>query len=486
MSKARLLVVDDERSILTSLKRFFRKHHYDVVTSPTSSEAKQLIREQRFDLVLTDMRIEGKEDGLEIVDLAKSVDPICQVIVMTGYGTLSNAVAAMRKGAFTYVEKPMRMEDLLPIFDRALEHRQLRQDKEFLQEELDHRFGSGNMIGEHPTMKKLREMIQRVARTDSTVLILGENGTGKELVARAIHQLSARRDRLLVPVNCAAIPGELLESELFGHVKGAFTGAHRNKVGRFEIARGGTLFLDEIGDMPVPLQAKLLRVLQEGVYEPVGSTRQLKLEARVLAATNQNLESKIAEGSFREDLYYRLNVIPITVPPLRERASDIPLLVDHFIRKYAKRYRARVKSMDKAGLDALTGYHWPGNVRELENLVQRLVVLNPDKRVLGFDELPPPYCAGSGGPTPTKVGDELSLTLPEGGIDLKALLTRIEDTLIDQALERTGGNKNQAARLLGLKRTTLVEKLKKRARRAYREQSRTQGKTAEELLLEDL
>ena len=323
----------------------------------------------------------------------------------------------------------------------------------------------GEMIGQHPHMLELRVMIQRVARTDSTVLLLGCNGTGKELVARAIHELSPRRSKLLVPVNCAAIPGELLESELFGHTRGAFTGAYRNKQGRFDMARGGTLFLDEIGDMPVGLQAKLLRVLQEGYFEPVGSTRQIQLQARIVAATNQDLRAKMAEGAFREDLYYRLNVIPMHVPSLRERASDIPMLVEHFLKRYALRYQARVEGFDEEGLQALSFYSWPGNVRELENLVQRLVVLNPDKRRFSLEDLPPPYNECSQQPVP-RPGEARWLELPEQGVRLKAVLEQIEDHFIDLALERTSHNKNQAARLLGLKRTTLVEKLKKRERRS--------------------
>jgi DNA-binding NtrC family response regulator len=312
------------------------------------------------------------------------------------------------------------------------------------------------MVGEDPTMQRIARLIEKVAKTDSTVLILGESGTGKEVVARAIHELSPRVKKNMVPVNCGAIPAELLESELFGHIKGAFTGALHARQGRFELANFGSIFLDEIGEMSPILQVKLLRVIQERSFEPVGGTRPMDVDVRIIAATNKNLEKEVAAGRFREDLFYRLNVVPITLPALRERRSDIPLLLEHFNARLLKTRHRSVKGFTSAAMDKLMSYAWPGNVRELENLVERLTVFCTDETV-DVGDLPPKVAEG-----PTVSRSEFFFDLPEDGLDLREVLTALEDRLIRQALERTEWNKNRAATLLRMNRTTLVEKLKKR------------------------
>jgi len=315
------------------------------------------------------------------------------------------------------------------------------------------------MVGEDPAIQRVLRLIEKVAKTDSTVLILGESGTGKEVVARAIHELSPRVKKSMVPVNCGAIPANLLESELFGHVKGAFTGAMHSREGRFELAHNGTIFLDEIGEMSAILQVKLLRVIQERAFEPVGGTRPVEVDVRIVAATNKDLEAEVAAGRFREDLFYRLNVVPVTLPPLRERAGDVPLLLEHFNKKLATTRKRAVKGYSDEALQKLCEYGWPGNVRELENMVERLTVFCMDE-IVQIEDLPPKVAEGRAVKAPPK--DAFAQDLPEDGLDLREMLTTLEDRLIKQALERTEWNKNRAATLLRMNRTTLVEKLKKR------------------------
>jgi len=315
------------------------------------------------------------------------------------------------------------------------------------------------MVGEDPAIQRVWRLIEKVSKTDSTVLILGESGTGKEVVARAIHELSPRVKKAMVPVNCGAIPANLLESELFGHVKGAFTGAMHSREGRFELAHHGTIFLDEIGEMSAILQVKLLRVIQERAFEPVGGTRPVEVDVRIVAATNKDLEAEVAAGRFREDLFYRLNVVPVTLPPLRERAGDVPLLLEHFNKKLATTRKRSVKGYSDAALQKLCEYGWPGNVRELENMVERLTVFCMDE-VVQIEDLPPKVAEGRAVKAASK--DAFAQDLPEDGLDLREMLNTLEDRLIKQALERTEWNKNRAATLLRMNRTTLVEKLKKR------------------------
>jgi DNA-binding NtrC family response regulator len=459
MATARILVADDERPIRHSLKRLLTGNGHEVDAVADGVEACARLRDCAYDCVLTDLKMPGA-DGLDVLRLALEFDPATAVIVMTGYGSVGSAVEAMRVGAFYYLEKPFQIDDVEALVATALEHRRLRKENAFLQDELGTRLQRGQMVGDHEVMREVYDLVARVADSNATILITGESGTGKELVARAIHDASPRKGALLVPVNCVAIPEGLLESELFGHVKGAFTGAHRAREGRFSLADGGTIFLDEVGEMSPALQAKFLRVLQEREFEPVGGTRKVRVDVRVLAATNRELEAMVEEGTFREDLYYRLAVVPISLPPLRARKSDVGLLLDHFLARFAKRLGRKALQLDPEVIGLVEAYDWPGNVRELENLAERLVILARGDRV-GPEDIPEKFRS------PRGVSERSLLArgghaLPESGLRLRDFLARLEQDLIDQALARTGGNRNQAARLLGLNRTTLVEKLKKR------------------------
>ncbi|MFA5812624.1 MAG: sigma-54 dependent transcriptional regulator, partial [bacterium] len=378
--------------------------------------------------------------------------------VLTGFGTITSAVEAMKAGAYHYLTKPFELDDIAALISTALEHRQLKEENRLLRRELQEKYRFENMVGTSDEMAAVYDLIEKVAETDSTILITGESGTGKELVARAIHYNSPRRDKPLVVVNCAAIPEELLESELFGHVKGAFTGAVSTHAGRFDAADKGSIFLDEIGDMSMKLQVKVLRVLQEQRFDPVGSTSTHEVDVRIIAATNQDLDRAVRERRFREDLYYRLNVIPIHIPPLRERASDVAMLVHHFLDKFCE--GKQQKEITQAALDHLLAYAWPGNVRELENLIERMVVLKKDD-LIDVGDLPPKI-AGKALPVAAAQAESGQLDIPETGISFKKAVEDFEARLIIGALKKTGGNKNKAASLLHLNRTTLVEKIKKK------------------------
>jgi DNA-binding NtrC family response regulator len=411
---------------------------------------------QPIDLVLCDVKMPGI-GGLELVRQIRDVQPELPCIVVTGYGSPENSVEALKAGAFWYLEKPLEsaQHDVLKrLVDQAIEHSRLKAENRFLQRQLHSRYRFENIVGTSPALRRVLEVVEKIADTDSTVLITGESGTGKELVARALHYNSRRTDRMFVTVNCGAIPEELLESELFGHVRGAFTNAVSHREGRFTLADRGTIFLDEIGDMSPSLQVKLLRVLQDRTFEPVGSSRTQRVDVRIIAATNQDLEVAIRERRFREDLYYRLNVIPIDMPPLRERREDVPLLVRHFLERLAQDRGVRCTLCDE-GLARLVAYDWPGNVRELENLIERLVVLKGEGEV-GVEDLP----ATLG---PRSSLDPLAPHPASGaGLSFHQLVDRFEADLIRQALEETHWNKNRAAQMLGLNRTTLLEKIKKK------------------------
>ncbi len=414
-----------------------------------------------FDLAFIADQV-GKESGLDLLIELRQLFPDTQVVVAAAKPKVAEAVEAMRLGAFSYIGKPRRPRDLQEVFDDFYELRRLTNHESRRRQELSHKYDVHNLVGKSRPMQEVFRLIHKVAPTDATVLLLGESGTGKELVARAIHHHSDRRDRLLVPVNCGAIPHELLESELFGHEKGAFTSAVKTRLGRFELAEGGTVFLDEIGDMSPMLQVKLLRVLQEHKFERVGGTKTINADIRVIAATNQDLVRQVEEGKFREDLYYRLNVVPITIPPLRERKSDIPLLCQHFLTRLAKLKGMKQKKLSPEVKDCFMRYHWPGNVRELENLLERMMIL-AEGDTLTLDDLPP-HLAGSAleGPLPAPAGALHTVEVPEEGLDFNHTVDQFERGLILQALERTGWVKNQAAALLNLNRTTLVEKIKKK------------------------
>ncbi|HVO12657.1 MAG TPA: sigma-54 dependent transcriptional regulator [Vicinamibacteria bacterium] len=376
-ARGTVLLVDDEPGILKTLGRALAGEGHEVVTTSSALEAQKLLADRAFDVFVCDHRMPGKT-GLELIrQLAASLPEAerPQVVMMTAHATVENAIEAMKLGAYDYLQKPFEVEELLVAVGRALEEQSLRRQHRYLLSERDEEFDHYGIVGRSRVMQEVIHKLERVAQSKSTVLITGETGTGKELAARAIHARSAQADRPLIKVNCAAIPETLIESELFGHVRGAFTGATANRRGRFALADGGTIFLDEIATLGQAVQAKLLRVLQEREFEPVGAERTQKVEVRVIAASNRDLRAMVAEGRLQEDLYYRLSVIPIVLPPLRERPEDVPLLLEHFLRKHAQRLGRRVDGFEPAVLDRLRSYHWPGNVRELENTVERAVVL---------------------------------------------------------------------------------------------------------------
>jgi len=417
-----------------------------------------IVSSQPIDLVLSDVKMPGI-NGLELVRQVHEFNPDLPCIVITGYGGPEQSVDALRAGAFWYLEKPFEqghLDVVRRLAEQAIEHGRLKQENRLLQSQLETRHHFDSIVGESHALRRVLETVERVAATDSTVLVTGESGTGKELIARAIHYNSPRASRMMVTVNCGAIPEELLEAELFGHVRGAFTNAVSHREGRFALADGGTIFLDEIGDMSMNLQVKLLRVLQERTFEPVGSSKTQAVDVRVIAATNQQLPELIAERRFREDLYYRLNVIPIEVPPLRERSADVPALVAHFLEAHAERNGMSVKGVSPEAVETLCRHPWPGNVRELENLMERMVILRREGEI-GLEDLPVEYRAASAPPTAAAPG------LGAGGMIMRAELEALEARWIREALELTGWNKNQAAQLLQMNRTTLLEKIKKYA-----------------------
>ncbi len=463
MQVQRILIVDDESSLRTALFRVLDRQGFQVITANCKREAEALAAtDQALDLAIVDLRLPDG-DGIELMQHLKIAHPNIQVVVMTGHGSIELAVKATQHGAFHFVTKPFNMEELLSIVSRALSQKTLQQENHQLRSALHKKYRFDNIIGSSEEIRKVLSMVERVADSDSTVLVTGDSGTGKELVAKAIHYNSPRAAKPFIPINCGAIPAELLESELFGHVKGAFTGAIANRVGRFEAASGGTLFLDEIGELSLNLQVKLLRVLQERRFEPVGSAKTQEADVRIIAATNVDLAKAVKNGQFREDLFYRLHVIPILIPSLKNRKSDIPLLLHHFVQHFNTTKNRALTGFSADALEALYHYPWPGNIRELENLVERLAILKGNGMVEVAD-LPEHYQAsrsdslfGSGG--------EIGLDIPESGVDFNTAVDNYENLLILQALEKTGWNRNQAAALLKLNRTTLVEKIKKKGLR---------------------
>tara|TARA_Y100001935_G_scaffold255181_1_gene266957 strand:- start:2860 stop:4257 length:1398 start_codon:yes stop_codon:yes gene_type:complete len=455
MQSQRILIVDDEASLRTALFRALDRKGFQVVTASTIKEAENFSQSEKpVDLALVDLRLPDG-NGMDFMTGLKAKWPESQVIILTGHGSVETAVEATQKGAFHFVMKPCNLDEILTLVDRALNQSHLQKENVRLKSALHKKYQFENIVGQSDQITNVLEVIEKVASSDSTVLITGESGTGKELIARAIHFNSQRMNNPFVPINCGAIPADLLESELFGHVKGSFTGAIANRTGRFEMADSGTLFLDEIGDMNPNLQVKILRVLQERCFEPVGSAKTVKSNVRVVAATNIDLEKAVAEGRFREDLYYRLNVIPVRVPSLRERKSDIPLLIHHFIEQFNRTRQRSLKGIAPEALQLLVNYAWPGNIRELENLVERLTILK-GAGVVDVPDLPEKYRQGSLSQNPSE------LEIPENGLDFNSAVDAYENALILKALEKTGWNRNQAALLLKLNRTTLVEKIKKK------------------------
>ena len=407
-----------------------------------------------YDVLITDHNLPGKT-GVELLEEMLVRYPETIGIIVTGYGTIETAVSAIKKGAYNYLAKPFKLVELPIMVRKGLKERQLRFENQYLKKQLNERYGFSNIIGTGRAMNRIFELVDTIAGLNSTVLIQGETGTGKELIAKAIHFNSPRKDQKMVSINCGAIPENLLESELFGHVKGAFTGAVQTRIGRFEQASGGSIFLDEIGNMPLALQVKLLRVLQEREFERVGGNTTVKIDVRIIAATSSNLEQMVEEGTFREDLFYRLNVIPINLPPLRERREDIPLLVQRFIGHFCETHKLDLKTVSPQVMKALMAYEWPGNIRQLENIVERMVALTGNRPAILPADLP----------SEIHSRESLSLTplieIPEEGINFQNVVTDMERELILQSLRRTNGNKKLAAKLLNLKRTTLIEKIKR-------------------------
>lgn len=457
MKKASILIVDDEVTIRRALQKFLTSLGYETFPAATAEEAIKINEAEAIDLALVDLVMPGL-DGIELIKKLKQQNLNIVCIVMTAFGTITSAVEAMKAGAYHYLTKPFELDDISSLVATAIEHKNLKVENLLLRQQLKAKYKFENIVGNGPEMSRMFELVEKVCNTDSTVLVLGDSGTGKELVARAIHYNSHRAEMPLIIVNCGAIPEELLETELFGHMKGSFTGAHATKLGKFDAANGGTIFLDEIGDMSLKLQVKILRVLQERCFEPVGSTKTHDVDVRIIAATNQDLEKAVQQKRFREDLFYRLNVIPIRVPPLRERKGDIPLLVQHFIQKFNAESDKHIDGLSKSALNILINYAWPGNVRELENLIERLVILKSTGTVENEDL---PEGITSSRPSATIKGLD-SISIVDKSFSFKKALEDFESGLIIKALEQTGWNKNKAAELLGLNRTTLVEKIKKK------------------------
>lgn len=452
MNSWRILVIDDDDAIRRILNDYLTEEGHDVLCCPDALCGLEEYKRSGFDVVLSDITMKGM-DGMTFLTEVKNLDPEAKVILITAYGTVENAVEAMKSGAFDYIKKPFRLDDIYFAIKKALSYKKLERENISLKKELKKKYSFDHIIGESPVIQEVFEKITKVADSDSTILISGESGTGKELVAKTIHYQSPRASRPLIAVNCGAIPDSLLESELFGHEKGAFTGAIATRIGRFELADGGTIFLDEVTELSRLLQVKLLRVLQEREFERVGGIKTIRINVRILAATNKTIEKAVKEGEFREDLYYRLNVIPLEIPPLRERRDDIELLCNHFLKiHYQKKQRSTMR-IDPDAMKIIKRYPWPGNVRELENLIERVVVLKDrDDDIIRISDLPGRFSEGE---------DEISLTITDKGLDLSKAVETFEKKLIIQALKKSHGIKSQAANLLRVNRTTLVEKIKR-------------------------
>jgi len=449
-----LLLVEDEAALREAIAEQLTDRGYHVEQAGSGEEAIERLADFAFDIIVTDLRLPGV-DGSAVVESAVERYPHIIAIVVTGYGTVKDAVDAIKHGAWDFVAKPFQIDELLHVLDAALEERRLKSENAYLRAQLEERYRFEGIVGKSRAMARLFHLLETVAATNSTILITGETGSGKEVVARAIHHNSPRRVHRFVALNCSAIPETLLEAELFGHVRGAFTGAVGNRQGRLEQAHKGTLFLDEVGTMSAALQMKLLRVLQEREFERIGDSHTVKVDVRVISATNSDLARLVADGNFREDLFYRLNVIPVQVPPLRDRKEDIPLLVAHFVDKFRGESNAPPVTVSQSAMRRLMAFRWPGNVRQLENAVERAVAFAGGRAQLDESDLPAEVQEAE------EPALSAALALPDEGLDLDQFISRIERELIQRSLERTGGNKGRAAKLLNVKRTTLVEKIKR-------------------------
>lgn len=458
MQNPRILVIDDEEIVCESLKRILDEEGYEVEIALNGFEAFDKMAVSPFDIIITDLKMPGL-DGMEVLRRIRSGYPNTIVIMITGFSTVETAVEAMKLGAFDYIPKPFTPDEVSVVVKKAVEQKNLLLENIYLRQELQEKYGFHNIVGKSKKMQDIYRIIAKVAPTDSTVLIYGQSGTGKELIARAIHFNSHRRDRQFVPVDCAVLSENLLESELFGHIRGSFTGAVSTKLGLFEIADGGTVFLDEIGNISLSIQAKLLRVLQEREFTPVGGTKSKKVDIRLIAATNKNLEKMIKEGTFREDLYYRINIVPIYLPPLKEREEDIPLLAIHFLRKYSDQMGKKIKGFSTEAMEKLMRYPWPGNVRELENVIERTVVMMEEDMVRPEHIILPDQ----------QRQDELHIRIPMTSEELKEIkkqlrekaVEEVEKAFIINALERNQWNVTKASEEVGMLRPNFQALMKK-------------------------
>jgi nitrogen regulation protein NR(I) len=474
----RILVIEDDDTVRDVLRSFLSEKGFEATLAQNGVAGLDMLRAEKFDLILTDLVMPGIT-GIDVLQEVIASKISIPVIVMTAFGTVQTAVEAMRLGAFDYLTKPFNLEELMIVIEKALSVSKLQKENVMLKMQLKKKYNFKGLIGDSPRMQVVYELIEKIADTDSTVLITGESGTGKELIAKTVHYNNiSRAGGPFVPLNCAAIPKDLLESELFGHEKGAFTGAINTRIGRFELAQGGTLFLDEVGELDPSLQVKLLRVLQEREFERVGGVKTIKVDVRILAATNKDLEKATKDGLFREDLFYRLNVIPLHLPPLRSRVEDLTLLMAHFIQEFCRKRKREPFTFSPDAMECLMKYNWPGNVRELENLVERLTILATGP-VVKVSDLPEKLhqltftavsSAASSAQAPgihgetdilRAAGQNNTVEIGESGINLNEMVSAMERNMIRKALEKAGGVRSKAAQLLGLNRTTLLEKIKK-------------------------
>jgi len=447
--RAEILLVDDEEALCLAAEKILAKEGYHVTSVNTAADGLARFESNGADLLITDLMLPDLE-GIQVLKRAKEIHPTVEVIVITGHGTVEKAVEAMRLGAYDFIEKPLDRAALVKAVSKAIEKQRLAEENRRLRDELQQQRGEDALIGTSDGMVAVKKLLRQIASTDVTVLIQGESGTGKEVVADVIHNLSQRRDNAIVKISCAAIPETLLESELFGYERGAFTGAAGSKPGKFELADDGTLFLDEIAEMSPQLQAKLLRVLQDGRFQRLGSVKDVQVNVRVISATHVDIHKAIAEGKFREDLFYRLNVVNVTVPALRQRTDDIPLLAEHFLKKYAARMQKSVHAIAPKAMEQLLHHTWPGNVRELENSMQRAIVVTPGDTIQMFQLTPPPSITASG----ESLGP--SITIPIG-----LPMAEAEDRIVAAALDQCGGDKEKAAKLLGISSRTLYRRFSK-------------------------
>jgi DNA-binding NtrC family response regulator len=450
----KILVVDDEEYMREIVTQSLASHGYRIDEAADGKAAVEMIRNYPYDVIITDLRLPGLA-GEKVMEEALAIYPDTIVIIMTGFGNIQTAVEAIRMGAFDYLPKPFQVDELVMRVEKGLKERSLKSENSLLRSEVQGKYLFTNLVGNSPAMQQVYRIVAMISHKTSTVLITGETGTGKEVIARAIHYSGPRKEQPLICVNCGAIPSNLLEDELFGHVKGAFTGAYQHRAGRFEQAHRGTLFLDEIASMPLDLQVKLLRALQDREIQRLGGTNTIKVDVRIIAASNGDLPEKVRKGEFREDLYYRLNVIPIHVVPLRQRREDIPPLVTHFLKKYCSEQQVRLKNVSHDAVRQLVAFDWPGNVRQLENAVEMAVALSGERELLDVSDFPVVAALRSEEPYLR------NFDIPEEGVNFNTIISELERRLILQSLQVTRGNKKRAASLLRLKRTTFVEKLKR-------------------------